>query len=99
MENESSLDSLLGVVNRYNRFWFNNAPINHNIHDLKRTQDLIPVCEEADFYLIKKNSFEKYEKRVCGNIETISIGDIESVDIDTLPDFLYAETLAQSNLV
>jgi len=99
IESDSQLDSLLGVVPKFNRFWFKNMPINHDTTKLMRTQDLIPIHEEADFYLVKKDSFKRYEKRVCGNIKTIEIKEIEGVDIDTRVDLLHAESLIRAGLV
>ena len=42
---------------------------------------------------------EKYGKRVCGNIKTYEVKDIESVDIDVFTDFVYAESLIKSGIV
>ena len=95
IESDESIDSLLGVVPRYNRFWYENKPLNHDINNLVRTQDLVPVYEEADFYFVRKTSFKKYGKRVCGNIKTYEVQNTEAVDIDTLEDFVYAEALAK----
>ena len=94
------LDSLFGVVPRYNRFWFENQPVNHSLKNLIRTQDLIPVKEEAaDFYLFKKNSFKKYKKRVCGKFGLLDVSKIEATDIDNLEDFIYAEALIKSGII
>lgn len=99
MKSDPNLDSVFGVVPRYNRFWYKSEPVNHDPENLVRTQDLIPVEEEADFYLFKRNSFEKYKRRVCGNHGIVRATDVESVDIDTLEDFLFAETLIRAGVV
>lgn len=99
IEEDKELDSIFGVVPRFNRFWYNEKPINHDPKNLVRTQDLNPIKEEADFYFVRKKSFKKYQKRVCGNFKSIEITNIESVDIDTIEDFLYAETLIKNRLV
>ncbi|MBR9706745.1 hypothetical protein GOV14_06940 [Candidatus Pacearchaeota archaeon] len=99
MEQDPSIDSLIGIVPRQNRFWYKDKPINHDINNLIGTQSLIPVQEEADFYFIRKESFKKYAKRVCGNVKTVQVNDIEAVDIDTLTDFLFAEALLKQDLV
>ncbi|GIU68460.1 MAG: hypothetical protein KatS3mg093_347 [Candidatus Parcubacteria bacterium] len=99
IEENKHLDSLFGVVPRYNRFWYQNKPINHNPNKLTRTQDLVPIYEEADFYFFRKKSFKKYGKRVCGNFQTIEVNKIEAVDIDYLEDLLYAEALIKGGLV
>ncbi len=96
MKSNLSLDSVFGVVPRYNRFWYNSLPVNHDPENLVRTQDLMPVEEESDFYFFRRESFLKYQKRVCGNHASVRVSDKESVDIDTLEDFLFAEALINS---
>ncbi|MEK6927745.1 MAG: hypothetical protein AABX11_04900 [Nanoarchaeota archaeon] len=99
IKSNNSLDSVFGVVPRYNRFWMKEKPINHDTKFLIRTQDLTPVLEEADFYLFRRESFLKFNKRVSGIIETIPVSKVEGVDIDYLEDFIYAESLLAANLV
>ncbi len=99
MQENPSLDSVFGVAPRYNRFWYEGKPVNHDIHKLVRTQDLTPVYEEADFYFFRRDSFLKHKKRVCGNFQPLEVSRIEAVDIDNLEDLLYAEALIKSGLV
>lgn len=97
---KENVDSVFGVAPRYGRFWYKNAPVNHDPNNLVRTQDLIPVHEEAaDLYFFKKDSFIKYNKRVCGNFNMIEVNKIECTDIDTLEDFINAEGLIKSGLI
>ncbi|MEM3091173.1 MAG: acylneuraminate cytidylyltransferase family protein [Candidatus Pacearchaeota archaeon] len=96
----SQIDSLFGVVPRYGRFWFENRPVNHDPQKLVATQFLTPVYEEAtDMYFFRKDSFKKYGKRICGNFMAFEVNEIESVDIDTLEDLVYAESLIKLGLV
>ena len=99
MTKDITLDSVFGVIPRYNRFWFNMEPINHNIEKLARTQDLTPVYEETDVYFVRRSSLRKYKKRICGKFKVMEINDIESTDIDTLVDFIAAEALIDAGLV
>lgn len=100
MEKNPKLDSLFGVVSRYNRFWYDGKPINHSLKKLVRTQDLIPVKEEAaDCYFVRKNSFKKYKRRVCGKFGLLEVSKVEATDIDNLEDFIYAEALIKAGIV
>lgn len=100
LEQNKSLDSLFGVTPVFNRCWFKNKPINHDPNNLLRTQDLTPVyVEAADLYIVKKDSFKKYGKRVCGNYNQIEVDSVEAADIDTLTDFIHAESLLNSGIV
>lgn len=96
---DKEIDSLFGVTPIYNRLWYKNKPVNHDINNLIRTQDLTPVHEEADFYFFRNKSFKKYGKRVCGNYQTMEVSKIEAVDIDDLKDLLYSEILIKNGLV
>jgi len=99
ISNDSSIDSLFGVAPRYNRFWFKDKPVNHDVKKLVRTQDLIPVFEEADFYFVRRKAFLKHKKRVCGKMKPFAISDVESTDIDTLIDIINGEALIDAGLV
>jgi len=100
LEGNRELDSILGVSPIYNRCWFNGKPINHDPEKLLRTQDLTPIyVETPDIYFVKKESFKKYKKRVCGNLKTLVVQPIEATDIDNLSDFINAESLLNSGIV
>lgn len=98
LKNSPETDSVLGVHAHFNRFWFQNRPVNHDPLKLVRTQELEPVYEEADFYFFRKTSFKKYGKRVCGRQTMVKVGNVEALDIDTLADFLYAEILIRQGV-
>lgn len=93
------VDSVLAVCPRYNRFWYQGKPVNHNPNRLARTQALEPVLEEADFYVFRRTSFLRLGRRAAGVSRVYSVDEIEAVDIDTVGDFLYAEALLKAKLV
>jgi N-acylneuraminate cytidylyltransferase len=90
---ETQLDSVMGILPRFNRFWFDRKPINHDLTHLVRTQDLNPIYEETDVYFVRRTSLIKFGKRICGNYKFIEMGEVESVDIDTIEDLIYAGAL------
>ena len=99
LKKEKKLDSVFGVTGRFNRFWFDKKPVNHQVKKLVRTQDLSPVYEESDVYFMRRSSFLKYGTRICGNFKYIKMSDIESIDIDTKVDFIYAESIIEAGLI
>lgn len=88
-------DSLLPVTPHY--MWFYDSdfePINHNPHDLDRTQDLEPVYEDNSVvYIYTPETIEKTGHRLGTNPLPFEIGDVEAADIDVLSDFKVAESL------
>lgn len=99
MVEDGSLDSVFGVKPIYNRFWFEGRPVNHDVKELKRTQNLTPVHEETDVYFVRSESFRKYKKRVCGKFKHLEMNTVEAVDIDTIEDFVIAEAFIDAGLV
>ncbi len=96
---DPSLDSVFGVVPIYNRLWYEGVPVNHDVHQLRRTQDLTPVCEESDVYFMRKKSLKRYGKRVCGKHVYFEMSRVEATDLDDLTDFVRAEALVDAGLV
>jgi N-acylneuraminate cytidylyltransferase len=87
-------DSLFSVTPIKARLFFaNGEPINHDPHKLIKTQDLEPVYQENScIYIFSKNSFFKNKNRIGNNPLMFPIANFkESIDIDTLDDFMLAE--------
>ena len=99
LENNLDIDSVFGVIARYNRFWFNNKPVNHDVNKLIRTQDLTPVYEESDIYFVRKSAFLKFAKRICGKMHQLEVSPVEAIDIDTIIDFITAESFITAGLI
>ena len=89
------VDSIFSVREIHSRLYDNNLkPINHNPHELIRTQDLKPIYEEnSNFYLFSKSSFMRTKSRI-GNKPGIFVTDpLEGIDIDTPQDWELATYL------
>ena len=92
-------DSLFSVTKWQTRlYWDADRPINHNPHELLRTQDLPPVYEEnSNIYIFSKSSFRKAgEQRIGLKAQMFEINKIEAIDIDEEADFIMAERLYPS---
>ena len=89
-------DSLLSVTRIQARtYWKNGSPINHDLQDMKRTQDLDAVFEEnSNFFIFSKTSFKNASNsRIGKNPKLFELNKIEAVDIDYEDDFLLAELI------
>ena len=88
-------DSAFTVFEKKGFCWFKEKPLNYNLDDIPRTQDLEPVLEETSgLYIFSKELFKKYKRRI-GFKPYIKIVDIfEGWDIDTPKDLKIAEMIA-----
>ena len=92
------MDSCFGLYEVHDRFWIDNKPVNHEMKKLVGTQYMKPLKREAGFYVFRKKPFMKEGSRITDNFCTFDVSSNECIDIDTIEDFLYAETI-YNNLV
>jgi CMP-N-acetylneuraminic acid synthetase len=94
-------DSLFSVTKIQSRFyWSDGSPLNHDINNLIRTQDLKPIYEEnSNIYIFTEQSFKDSNlKRIGLKPLMFEINKIESIDIDEVEDFNLAELIYAHNL-
>ena len=93
-------DSLFSVSKKQTRFWDSMArPINHNQNILIRTQDLPPIYEENScIYIFEREYLIKNRNRIGIRPYLFEIDQYESIDIDELEDFEFAERFFQFKL-
>ena len=93
-------DSLFGVTKIQTRFYKGDGtPINHDLDNLIRTQDLDPWYEENScIYIFDKTSFMENKARIGKNPILYEIPKLESVDIDDGEDWFLANVLAKGRL-
>jgi len=92
-------DSLFGVDRHQARFYDSNfKPVNHNIGELLRTQDLPPMYKDNScLYIFSRSSFEDNGRnRIGRNPFLFEIGKVESIDIDTEEEFIMAEKMCMA---
>jgi len=71
-------------------------PINHNVNELKQTQDLDIMYEENScLYIFGKKEFISNKVRIFSNSIIYPLNKIEAIDIDTLEDWEMAEIIAK----
>lgn len=80
--------------------WYKGCPINYNLNDVPRTQDMEPVwIETSAFYMFKKEIFTVHNRRIGFQPYIQQVSDIEAVDIDEKSDYELAIRLAETEKV
>jgi CMP-N-acetylneuraminic acid synthetase len=104
---ENALDKVLNegydsafTAKRMQTFaWYQGKPINYDLDNVPRTQDMEPVfVETSAFFIFKKEIWTQYGRRIGFNPYIQEVGEIESVDIDTMEDLKFAQTIADNVL-
>jgi len=93
-------DALFTVTSIKTRFyWPNGKGINHNPKQLIRTQDLEPIFEENScMYIFSRETNIKTKNRLGSKPMMFPMERLESIDIDDIEDFYWAEYLIKHNL-
>ena len=91
---EKGYDSALSVQEIKTFAWFNNKPLNYNIQDPPRTQDLEPVIiETSGFFMFSKELLKKEHRRIGHKPYLQIVNNIEAIDIDEKEDFELAKKI------
>ena len=74
--------------------WFHGAPINYDLNDVPRTQDMEPIwVETSGFFMFKKEIFTIHNRRIGFNPYIQEVSGLEAVDIDEKKDYDLAQKL------
>jgi len=93
---EEGYDSAFSAKRIQTFAWYQGKPINYDINDVPRTQELDPVfVETSAFFIFRKEVFVKHHRRIGFHPYICETGDIESVDIDEPGDYEFARKLAE----
>lgn len=89
-------DSAFSAVVLQDYLWKDGKPLNYDMKNIVRTQDLDPIyMETGAFFIFRKEVFTKLGQRI-GNKPYISeIDQFEAVDIDTPEDFEFAKVVSE----
>lgn len=97
---DEDFDSSFAAKKLQDFLWKDNKPFNYDLNNIPRTQDLDPLYEETSgFYIYKKEIIEKTNRRIGENPYIVEVGEIESIDIDELEDFIIAEAVYNHLLI
>lgn len=76
--------------------WYKNKPINYNLNDVPRTQDMEPIwVETSAFYMFRKEIFIEHNRRIGFQPYIQEVTGSESIDIDEKKDYELACKLAE----
>lgn len=77
--------------------WYQGRPINYDLNDVPRTQDMEPIwVETSAFFMFKKEIFTEHNRRIGYHPFIQEVSGIEAVDIDEKKDYDLACKLAEA---
>lgn len=79
--------------------WYKGVPINYDINDVPRTQDMEPIwVETSAFFMFEKEIFTKHNRRIGFKPYIQEVSGIEAMDIDEKKDYDMAVKMAEVEL-
>lgn len=76
--------------------WYKGQPINYDVSNVPRTQDMEPVfVETSAFFIFKKELWTEYGRRIGFHPYIQEVGEIEAVDVDTMEDLEFAQIIGE----
>lgn len=92
--NNGNCDSAFTVRRVQDFLWKDFKPINYDLKDIPRTQDLPLIYKETcGFYMFKKEVLEKNNKRIGEKPYLYEVSELEAIDINNAFDFKVADCL------
>lgn len=87
-------DSAFSVVKMQDFIWMNGKPLNYDLSNIPRTQDLPLLYKETSgFYIFNRNVLVNDGKRIGDNSCMIEVNSVEAIDIDEEEDFMIADAV------
>ena len=87
-------DSAFAVKRLQDFLWSDGSPINYNLENIPRTQDLPLLHQETSgFYIYTRDVISKKGRRIGDRSYQVEVSEIESVDIDEADDFIIADAI------
>ena len=88
-------DSAFSAVMLQDYMWYQGKPLNYDMTNIVRTQDLEPMhMETGAFFIFTKEVFTKSHRRIGDNPYIYVIDQFEAIDIDEQEDFEFAQAAA-----
>ncbi|WP_128896354.1 acylneuraminate cytidylyltransferase family protein [Longirhabdus pacifica] len=76
--------------------WYKDVPLNYNLNDVPRTQDMDPIyIETSGFFMFEKKIFTEHRRRIGFNPYIQEVDSIEAMDIDTKEDYEFAMLISE----
>lgn len=91
---ESEYDSSFAAKKLQDFLWSREKPLNYNLDNIPRTQDLPVLYEETSgFYIYTHEVIKEKGRRIGDKPYIVEVGEIEAIDIDEPEDFLIADAI------
>lgn len=91
---EGQYDSSFAARKIQDFMWQDNRPMNYQLDNIPRTQDLEVVwMETSGFYIYRQNVISDMKRRIGDNPFIVEVDEIESIDIDEKIDFEIADAI------
>ena len=88
---EGEYDSAFSAQKIQTFAWYDGKPINYDINDVPRTQDINPIyVETSGFFIFEKEIFTKHRRRIGFKPYIQVVDSMEAIDIDTKEDYDFA---------
>jgi CMP-N-acetylneuraminic acid synthetase len=89
-------DSAFSARKEQTFIWYDGLPLNYQLDDVPRTQDISPIfVETSGFYIYRSEVIDK-SRRIGENPFICEVSHIEGIDIDTEDDFIFAQKIAET---
>lgn len=89
-------DSAFSAIKLQDYLWYQGKPLNYDLKNIVRTQDLEPIyMETGAFFIFTKEVFLKLHQRIGDKPYIGVIDQFEAVDIDEKEDYEYAQVVAE----
>lgn len=89
-------DSAFSAERKQTFCWYQGKPVNYDLTDVPRTQDMEPVwVETSAFFIFRKEIFTVHGRRIGFHPYIQEVSGMETVDIDTRADYDLAVMMAE----
>ncbi len=89
-------DSAFSAVMLQDYMWMDGKPLNYDMRNIPRSQDLAPIyMETGAFFIFRREVFTELGQRIGRTPYMALIDQFEAVDIDTPEDFAFAQVVAR----
>jgi CMP-N-acetylneuraminic acid synthetase len=94
---EGAYDSAFSAQRIQTFAWYKGEPINYDLNDVPRTQDMEPIyVETSGFFMFVKEVFTNHRRRIGFNPYIQEVDIIEAIDIDTKEDYEFALLISEN---
>ena len=87
-------DSAFSAKKVQDFLWENGRPINYQLDNIPRTQDLPVLYEETSgFYIYRTDVMSRLNRRIGNRPFIVEVNEIEAIDIDEAEDYIIADAV------